>query len=241
MLWRRLVAIALVVFLSFIDGAPVVPTTAPVVVAAQDLAAGIELQNYHLRVVQVPVADQPSGAVADAKTLVGQTLMQVRLDGEAIGTRMVGPPVVLLAHERAIFLPLQSLSNLFGPVKLGDAVDLVGKFKQPFTSRAEVALTVRIPNVRVFGLSPEFRENGQGNALLAFDARSMPVLYRDLEDSSNSFTWHLSPDEISFMGNTLEIAALIHSVDGTFTLAQIPEDRIEPRHSVWVTWELRAQ
>lgn len=83
------------------------PTTAHVVTAVRDLAAGSDLHNGDVRVRSVPASAVPDGALAEARDAVGQvlaapvrrgeTLTDVRLVGESsvrgYGPDKVGTPV----------------------------------------------------------------------------------------------------------------------------------------------------
>lgn len=85
--YRRLLIaglIAIAVVVEFGRLAPRPPPTHPVVTAARDLPLGEVLTAGDLRVLAVPEADVPSGAVIDVRSVVGQQLSGPLRRGEPL-------------------------------------------------------------------------------------------------------------------------------------------------------------
>lgn len=117
LVWRvrpLLVALALVLVcaLGARAGAPPPAPTVPVVVAADDLPAGEALTAADLRTVHVPRAAAPSGAVPDARDLVG----------EELAVDVPRGLVVVPAHlARSRFAAAAPTGTVAVPVHLADA------------------------------------------------------------------------------------------------------------------------
>ena len=118
--YRRLIAatvLALGVVCALASLAPKRAATTPIVTASRDLPAGAVLTPGDLRVVSVPVADVPSGTVADVPALLGrqltgavrrgEPLTDVRLDSGPLrrpASGLVSAPVRLADSQAAQLL-----------------------------------------------------------------------------------------------------------------------------------------
>lgn len=136
--WRLLGAIAAVVLIGTTARAlwaaesarAAWSSTTGVVVATRDLPVGLVLELPDLRVVSLPDAAVPPGAVVgDPGNLVGTTVTRPILAGEPIaaarlGASGLGPTAALLPRGwRAVTLPLGTAPP---PLTVGDRVELVG-------------------------------------------------------------------------------------------------------------------
>lgn len=132
---RRLLALFLVLAAAVIaitshhrDGPPTVPRTVPILVAAQDLAAGVTIDRASLRLADLPVADAPSGALHSSTAALGRTIGAPVRRGEAItDVRLVGPSLAAaLAGPGAVAVPVRlsdvDTARLLRP---GDRLDVL--------------------------------------------------------------------------------------------------------------------
>jgi Flp pilus assembly protein CpaB len=110
------------------DGPPRVPRTVPILVAAQDLAAGATIDRASLRLSDLPVADAPSGALHSSSAALGRTVGAPVRRGEAItDVRLVGPSLATaLAGPGAVAVPVR-LSDVDTAALLrpGDRIDVL--------------------------------------------------------------------------------------------------------------------
>jgi Flp pilus assembly protein CpaB len=110
------------------DGPPTRPRTVPILVAAQDLAAGATIDQASLRLTDLPVADVPVGALHSSSAALGRTIGAPVRRGEAItDVRIVGPSLAAaLAGPGAVAVPVR-LSDVDTAALLrpGDRLDVL--------------------------------------------------------------------------------------------------------------------
>jgi pilus assembly protein CpaB len=103
------------------------PRTAPVVVAAADLAPGTVLTRGSLRTADLPADAVPAGSARSADELAGQVLAGGLRRGEPVtDARLVGPGLTSLLAPGQVAAPLR-LDDLAvaGLVRPGDRVDVL--------------------------------------------------------------------------------------------------------------------
>jgi pilus assembly protein CpaB len=120
-----------------------------IVVAASDLGRGGTLAAGSLRVVDVPAALVPPGAVASADAVAGRVLVADMAEGEALTeTRLAGAgdgPIAALVPPglRAFVLPIGPPA---GTVRAGDEIDVLATFGanagRPYTETVASGLEV---------------------------------------------------------------------------------------------------
>ena len=133
-LLRQVAAVALLVFalVLALRPAPASPgrapePTVPMVVAARDLPAGTALGAADLAAARLPPGLRPSGAVADAESVVGQVLAAAIRAGEVItDVRLVGAGVTALLPAGEVAAPVR-LADLAvaALVRAGDRIDVL--------------------------------------------------------------------------------------------------------------------
>lgn len=113
-------------------------TTVPVVVAAQDIAAGTQLTEEMLTVRSLDPTNVLTGAYSVPDEVVGETTIVPVIAGEqVINAKVAGegsvatlgenPPLSLVVPEgqRAVSVPIDNVAAVGGLVRPGDSVDLV--------------------------------------------------------------------------------------------------------------------
>ncbi|MEX2439544.1 MAG: Flp pilus assembly protein CpaB [Actinomycetota bacterium] len=126
---------------------PLAGEPVPVVVAAAAIARGTTLSADDLREALVPAAYAPPGAVDDAGSLEGRTLLTEVREGEPVSvTRLApegaGPVAALVPPEFRAVTVASSLPA--GAVRAGDLVDVMGTFGggRPHTETVATGLEV---------------------------------------------------------------------------------------------------
>ena len=179
------------------DTAEVVRTW--VVTANRDLGAGQVLIAQDLTLSHLPVDDvadraltctEPDGPdCADVRArLVDQTLGMVRFEGEPISPDMLGPRIVLAPHERAIAIPLDSVSGLAGLITPGMEVGIMATITDEDSSTKDTVAKYLFDSVRIVWLSPGFRTradvpleeqegNRRGLAVVALSLEPDAIVY----------------------------------------------------------------
>ena len=210
--------------------------TVPVVMAAEDIGAGMPLETHHLRIENLPAVQVPTDAVSNLERLLGQAPRVILQSGELITQSMVGPPVELTGYERGLALPVQVESPDF-QISPGEVVAVKGVLELS-TERGLVEVTILIPGHRLIWLSPKFRQEVTGVAMIAFDMRPVPIHYRDSrsEDATSSKLSLL--DDFLQIGSPIEVVEVIRAAGGTLTLVESPSsnDSLLP-NSMMVTYK----
>ena len=135
------------------------PKAAPqrtVVVAARDLGAGATLTVSDLTAVTVDATQAPADALAEATTLIGQTLAVVRFTGEPITPRHLGAAVTLEPNERGIAIKVAADTGLAGILRPGMKVGVIATLGATGASQTMYAKTV-LEGLRVLYVSPDFQ------------------------------------------------------------------------------------
>jgi Flp pilus assembly protein CpaB len=125
---------------------PVVGAQVPVVVAAQDLTRGTVLAADAVRVVRIPSAFAPPGALRSIEQAVGGTLASDLAEGEAVTATRVGTaggPVASLVPSglRAFIVPSGMPP---GTIRTGDRVDVLATFGGPHPHTETVATGLEV-------------------------------------------------------------------------------------------------
>lgn len=170
-----------------------------VVAANRDLGVGQVLSAEDLTLSHLPVEDLPGRTLtctdpdgpdcADVRgRLVDQTLGAARFTGEPITPDMLGPRVVLEPHERAIAIPLDSVSGLAGLIAPGMEVAVMAVITDADSPTGDTVAKVLFDKVRVVWLSPQFRTRaaapleeqeggGRGLAVVALSMEPDAIVY----------------------------------------------------------------
>jgi Flp pilus assembly protein CpaB len=125
----------------------VIGSEIPVVVAAQDVARGTQLEASMLEVERIPSKFAPPGAVASVEDVAGRTLAADVLAGEAVTRARVGAEG---AGEVAALVPTGLRAMTVdagvppGSVRPGDRVDVLATFggQHPHTETVATGLEV---------------------------------------------------------------------------------------------------
>jgi pilus assembly protein CpaB len=174
---RRVVALACLVLAAAVALAehPAAPAagpvaTAPVVVAAVDLAGGAELRANLLRVTAWPTTLRPIGAFGHVADLIGRRLAGPARSGEAVTpTRLAGPGLTTGLPTGYVAAPAPIAASSIGLVHAGDRVDLMA----PAADEAPNDLPARLvaDGVAVLAVLPpiETGSPGAGTLVVAAD------------------------------------------------------------------------
>lgn len=128
---RRILAIVLVVLAGVLALRPsqAAGSTAHVVVAARDIAPGTKLTADDLRVVDLPAATVPHGALTETSAAIGQLLAGAARGGEPLtDARLVGATNTRLStgDPNAVAVPVRLADpGVAGLLQPGDHVDIV--------------------------------------------------------------------------------------------------------------------
>jgi len=142
----------------YIQNTPVrevtLPTT-PVVVAAADLALGVELRGEDLRVIAWPSDAVPAGSFRDPKEIVGRGLVQPIAQNELVLPNKLAPvgagaglPPVIPEGMRAVSVRVNDVIGVAGYVLPGTRVDVVATVN-PTNQQTEITSKVVLTNVLV--------------------------------------------------------------------------------------------
>lgn len=107
--------------------APAPPPTTLVATAAHDLPGGTTISAHDLRIMRVPPAAVPVGAIADVARLTGRVLAAPVRSGETItDVRLVGPALLAGYGDRLVATPVRiadaGSARLLQP---GDVIDVL--------------------------------------------------------------------------------------------------------------------
>lgn len=151
--------------------------TVPVVVAAQDIAAGTRIEASMVRVGNVPESVLLPNVFGSTEEVVGQvTRVQMIAGEQVVASRITGsefasefganPPLALLVPEgmRAVSIKVSSLAGAGGLIRPGDFVDVILSLtvdvrdeEGESIGRNQVAGTI-LQNVQVLALDQEITE-----------------------------------------------------------------------------------
>lgn len=142
----------------YIQNTPVrevsLPTT-PVVVAAADLALGVELRREDLRVIAWPADAVPAGSFRDPQEVVGRGLIQPVARNETVLPSKLAPvgagaglPPVIPEGMRAVSVRVNDVIGVAGYVLPGTRVDVVATVS-PTNQQTDMTSKVVLTNVLV--------------------------------------------------------------------------------------------
>jgi pilus assembly protein CpaB len=149
-------------------------STQPVVVAAADLPIGTALDKVHLATVEWPQGRAPAGAFAAASDVVGRSLTQGVVAGEAILERRLADPArgrgmaaILAPGRRAMSVKVDQVIGVAGFVQPGDFVDVITTMRlddnaeRAVGSGTERMAKTILQNIRVLAIGQELATEGQ--------------------------------------------------------------------------------
>lgn len=147
--------------------APPPTATAPVLVAARDLAGGAELVPDDLTTARLPASLVPDGVLADPATAVGRLVAGPVRSGEALtDVRLLGAGVLPAGPEVATPVRVAEPATA-ALVRAGDLVDVLSAAPDGGTAAATVAAGVRVLSVPRTGDDP-----GEGALLVVAAGRA---------------------------------------------------------------------
>jgi pilus assembly protein CpaB len=136
--------------------------TAPVVVAAVDLAIGTQLRAEHLSAVDWPAASRPASAVSDPAALVGRVVATRIFVSEAIlaeklaGSQAGGGLAALLPDGmRAVAVRVDDVVGVAGFIHPGDYVDVIVTITLPGSGAALPVSKTILQAVKVLAVGKE--------------------------------------------------------------------------------------
>ena len=162
--------------------APPPPETAPVVAAAHDIAGGPPIAADDLRVVRLPPAAIPAGALRDPAVAVGRVPVGPIRSGEPLtDARLLGPSLVAgfaSAGADVVAAPVRVADpGAAALLRAGDRVDVLAAATEPGAGQEATLVAADVPVVAV----PAQREGGLdegGLVVLATTTRVAAVLAR---------------------------------------------------------------
>lgn len=107
------------------------PTTAQVVVAAQQISAETEIKEEMLKIVQMPLEAAQGDAFRNKKDVVGKKTVQAIMAGDQVTRRRFsaapnsGMQISIPKDKRAVTIPVDEISSIAGFVKPGQFVDVI--------------------------------------------------------------------------------------------------------------------
>lgn len=146
--------------------------TTPVVVAAQPIEFGTQLNEKNLAVVQMPVEAAPAGSYRTVKELIGQeggapvVLIAMSPREPVLPAKLSGagarPSVSSLISPgmRAYTIEINKISGVGGHVLPGDRVDIMLSRWVGSEDSGNVEIDVIMQNVRVLGMNQNVNQTG---------------------------------------------------------------------------------
>lgn len=146
--------------------------TVKAVVASQSIAAGTEIKEGMVKVIDVPEALLVPGAFVDAQPVVGEVTRQDIAQGDQITPGKIGPTVdtgtgsiewVLADGKRGVSLEVREVTAVGGLLIPGNRVDVIAVFKikgVPGLADNQHILSTRtiLQNVEVLSVAQEHQE-----------------------------------------------------------------------------------
>jgi pilus assembly protein CpaB len=153
-------------------GASTPGSTVPAVVAAQSIAAGTEIKENMIKVIDVPEDLLAAEAYSDTAPVVGEVTRHAIAEGDQITTSKIGPavetgtgsfPYAIPAGKRGVSLEVREVTAVGGLLVAGNRVDVIGAFKikgAPGLADNEYILSVQtiLQNVEVLSVAQEHTE-----------------------------------------------------------------------------------
>ncbi len=174
----------------YIQNTPVrevrLPTT-PVVVAAANLALGVELRREDLRVIAWPSDAIPAGSVRDPQEIVGRGLVQAVAQNEAMLPGKLAPvgagaglPPVIPEGMRALSVRVNDVIGVAGYVLPGTRVDVVATVS-PTNQQTDITSKVVLTNVLVLAAGTRIERDVEENKPIAVSVVTLLVAPADAE------------------------------------------------------------
>lgn len=120
------------------------PKTTGVVVAAMDIPIAVQLEAKHVAVVSWPVDHVPAGSFGDPKKVIGKTIRQNIVKGEAVLAERLadedlgqGLAALLADGMRAMAVEVDAVVGVAGFVQPGDYVDVITTMQADDETRKE--------------------------------------------------------------------------------------------------------
>lgn len=155
--------------------------TAPVVVAASDLAIGAEIKSGDLKVVQWPAGSLPAGAVGQPGEIVGRGLIMPVIENEPILPMKLaskeagaGLPPVIPPGLRAVSVRVNEVIGVAGYVLPGTHVDVVATVN-PTDKPSETTSKVILTDVQVLAAGTKMEQDAEGNKPMAVSVVTLLV------------------------------------------------------------------
>lgn len=141
--------------------------TAPLVVAAVDLPAGLELSAGRLAVAQWPVEARPPGHFGAVKPLLGRVLQQPVVKGEPLLAGKLSPEgaaaglaAAIKPGWRAVTISADEVVGVAGYLKVSDRVDVIATVKGLDQGKEAVA-RLALQDLEVLAVSHQAEQDGK--------------------------------------------------------------------------------
>lgn len=225
------------------------PTT-PVVVAAQDIAAGTKLTGDMLSVKNLSASAVLTGAYSDPAELVDQVTVVPVVAGEQVitakvvggeGTAALGdnPPASLVVPEgmRAVAAPIQNVDAVSGLIRPGDYVDVILALKFDVLDPAGESIgtdsmaTTILQNVKVLSIEQDVTTTTIGEGEDAIGGTSPAS--EDINPAAGTATFLVPPIHSEVLGLAALCAQtysgrLLVSLRGFGDAGPVPERTVWP-------------
>lgn len=99
--------------------------TVPVITAKIPISAGMVIKEDMLNTIQVPKTVLPSGAVQDAKDIIGKKIMVSRLPGDIMLTDAFREEQQILSQNE-VLMSVQIHDSITGFIKEGSKITIIG-------------------------------------------------------------------------------------------------------------------
>lgn len=162
------------------------PTT-PVVVAAADLALGMELRREDLRVIAWPADAVPGGSFKDPQEVLGRGLVLPVVQNEALLPSKLAPvgagaglPPVIPEGMRAVSVRVNDVIGVAGYVLPGTRVDVVATVS-PTNQQTDMTSKVVLTNVLVLAAGTRIERDVEQNKPISVSVVTLMVDPADAE------------------------------------------------------------
>ena len=174
----------------YIQNTPVrevsLPTT-PVVLAAADLALGVELRREDLRVIAWPSDAVPAGSFSDPQDIVGRGLVQPVAQNDTVLPSKLAPvgagaglPPVIPEGMRAVSVRVNDVIGVAGYVLPGTRVDVVATVN-PTNQQTDITSKVVLTNVLVLAAGTRIERDVEQNKPISVSVVTLLVDPADAE------------------------------------------------------------
>lgn len=169
------------------------PTT-PVVVAAADLALGVELRREDLRVIAWPADAVPAGSFTDPQEVIGRGLVQPVTQNEMVLPGKLAPvgagaglPPIIPEGMRAVSVRVNDVIGVAGYVLPGTRVDVVATVS-PTNQQTDMTSKVVLTNVLVLAAGTRIERDADDNKPISVSVVTLLVDPADAERLTLSST-----------------------------------------------------